>query len=53
MILLTIGMYGEAWGQWPSGLYQGALPGLYSFLQVTEVKLDRVRSNSGWVTSEA
>ena len=33
------------WGEWPSGLY--------SFRQVTEVKLGRVTSNSGWVTSEA
>ena len=32
-------------GEWPSGLY--------SPRQVTEVKLGRVRSNSGWVTSEA
>ena len=32
-------------GEWPSGLY--------SLRQVTEVKLGRVRSNSGWVTSEA
>ena len=31
-------------GEWPSGLY--------SLRQVTEVKLGRVRSNSGWVTSE-
>ena len=31
-------------GEWPSGLN--------SFRQVTEVKLGRVRSNSGWVTSE-
>ena len=31
-------------GDWPSGLY--------SLRQVTEVKLGRVRSNSGWVTSE-
>ena len=32
-------------GEWPSGLY---------FLrQVTEVKLGRVRSDFGWVTSEA
>ena len=30
--------------EWPSGLY--------SLRQVTEVKLGRVRSNSGWVTSE-
>ena len=33
------------WGEWPSGLY--------SLGQVTEVNLGRVRSNSGWVTSEA
>ena len=33
------------WDEWPSGLY--------SLRQVTEVKLGRVRSNSGWVTSEA
>ena len=32
-------------GEWPSGLN--------SFRQVTQVKLGRVRSNSGWVTSEA
>ena len=32
-------------GEWPSGLN--------SFRQVTEVKLGRVTSNSGWVTSEA
>ena len=32
-------------GEWPSGLN--------SLRQVTEVKLGRVRSNSGWVTSEA
>ena len=32
-------------GEWPSGLY--------SLRQVTKVKLGRVRSNSGWVTSEA
>ena len=31
-------------GEWPSGLN--------SFRQETEVKLGRVRSNSGWVTSE-
>ena len=31
--------------EWPSGLY--------SLRQVTEVKLGRVRSNSGWVISEA
>ena len=30
--------------EWPSGLH--------SLRQVTEVKLGRVRSNSGWVTSE-
>ena len=32
------------WGEWPSGLY--------SLRQVTEVKLGRVRSDFGWVTSE-
>ena len=32
-------------GEWPTGLY--------SLRQVTEVKVGRVRSNSGWVTSEA
>ena len=31
--------------EWPNGLY--------TLHQVTEVKLGRVRSNSGWVTSEA
>ena len=31
--------------EWPSGLY--------SFRQVAEVKLGRVRPNFGWVTSEA
>ena len=31
-------------GEWPSGLY--------SLRQVTEVKLGRVRSYSGWVTTE-
>ena len=31
-------------GEWPSGLY--------SLRQVTEVKLGRVRSDSGWVTTE-
>ena len=31
-------------GEWPSGLY--------SLRQVTEVKLGRVRSDFGWVTSE-
>ena len=31
--------------EWPSGLY--------SLRQVAEVKLGRVRSNSGWVTLEA
>ena len=30
--------------KWPSGLY--------THCQVTGVKLDRVRSDSGWVTSE-
>ena len=32
------------YSEWPSGLY--------SLRQVTEVKLDRVRSDFGWVTSE-
>ena len=32
-------------GEWPSGLY--------SLCQVTEVKLGRVRSDFGWVTTEA
>ena len=32
-------------GEWPSSLY--------SLRQVTELKLGQVRSNSGWVTSEA
>ena len=32
-------------GEWPSGLY--------SLRQVTEVKLGQVRSDSGWVTTEA
>ena len=32
-------------GEWPSGLY--------SLCQVTEVKLGRVKSDFGWVTSEA
>ena len=36
---------GQLRGEWPSGLY--------SLRQVTEVKLGGVRSNSGWVTSEA
>ena len=31
--------------EWPSGLY--------SLRQVTEVKLGRVRSDFGWVTTEA
>ena len=31
-------------GEWPSGLC--------SLRQVTEVKLGRVRSDSGWVTTE-
>ena len=35
----------SARGEWPSGLY--------SLRQVTEVKLGRVRSDSGWVTTEA
>ena len=32
-------------GEWPNALY--------SLRQVTKVKLDRARSNSGWVASEA
>ena len=32
-------------GEWPSGLH--------SLRQVTQVKLGRVRSDFGWVTSEA
>ena len=32
------------WDEWPSGLY--------SLRQVTDVKLSRMRSGSGWVTSE-
>ena len=36
----------ETWrGEW--------LSGLYSLRQVTEVKLGRVRSDFGWVTTEA
>ena len=35
---------GRVRGEWPSGLY--------SLRQVTEVKLGRVRSDFGWVTSE-
>ena len=31
--------------EWPSGLY--------NLRQVTEVKLGRVRSDSGWVTTKA
>ena len=33
------------WGEW--------LSGLYSLRQVAEVKLGRVRSDFGWVTTEA
>ena len=36
---------GSMESEWPSGLY--------SFRQVTEVKLGRIGSNSGWVTLEA
>ena len=32
-------------GEWPNGLY--------SLRQVTEVKLGRMRSDFGWVTTEA
>ena len=38
-------LHRDTQGEWPSGLY--------SLSQVTEVKLGRVKSNSGWVTSEA
>ena len=37
----------------PSGSYSEWPSGLFSHRQVTEVKLGRVRSDSGWVTSEA
>ena len=43
--LQSLPYYITAWGEWPSGSH--------SFCQVTEVKLGRVRSNSGWVTSGA
>ena len=33
------------WGEWPNGIN--------SFSQVTEIKCDPVRLDSGWVTSEA
>ena len=39
-----IGQNKDDRGEWPSGLN--------SLRQVTEVKLGRVRSDSGWVTSE-
>ena len=39
------GNNGQQRGEW--------LSGLYSLRQVTEVKLGRVRSDFGWVTSEA
>ena len=38
-------LYFLSGGEWPSGLN--------SFLQVTKVKLGRVKSDSGWVTKEA
>ena len=43
--IMFIVLLNFSWGEWPSGLD--------SFRQVTEVKLGRVSSNSGWVTSEA
>ena len=51
-------MSGRVRGEWPtygvSGrVLRGEWPsGLNSLRQVTEVKLGRVRSDSGWVTSE-
>ena len=51
MTLLEVGpyvtyvTYGPLRGEWPSGLY--------SLRQVAEVKLGRVRSDFGWVTTEA
>ena len=50
--ILTPTLPGE-WGEWPSGEWDEWPSGLYSLRQVTEVKLGRVRSNSGWVISEA
>ena len=63
LFLLMIATRNEARpnGKWPSGLYsfrqvtgkwRGEWPsGLYSLRQVTEVKLGRVRSDFGWVTT--
>ena len=42
--LFNHGVSGRIRGEWPSGLY--------SLRQVTEVKLGRVRSDIGWVTTE-
>ena len=42
---MCIPITGELRGEWPSGLY--------SLRQVTEVKFGRVRSDFGWVASEA
>ena len=43
-VMLKIVLLNVHWGEWPSGIT--------SLRQVTEVKLGRVRSDSGWVTSE-
>ena len=42
---LTKGPFRILRGEWPSGLY--------SLRQVTDVKLGRVGSDSGWMTTEA
>ena len=51
---LLCGIHGQVriytWGFQLRGEW---LSGSYSLRQVTEVKVGRVRSNSGWVTSEA
>ena len=44
-MLSVIAMVIATEDKWPSGLY--------SLRQVTEVKLGRVRSDFGWVTTEA
>ena len=41
----SIQLYNTVQGEWPSDLY--------NLSQLTEVQLGRVRSDSGWVTSEA
>ena len=45
VLALSCGIRLQSRGEWPSGLK--------SFRRVSEVKLGRVRSDSGWVTSEA